>query len=118
MHVYGEGAGDITVVFASGHGTGSPFIDFYPLYHELAKKTRIVVYERFGYGWSETTTAPRDIDTITEEIHTLLLEAGEQPPFLLVGHSLASLETIRFAQTYPDEVVGSPPYDFYVRSQS
>lgn len=106
MHMYGEGEGEITVVLGSGFGTPSPYVDFYPLYSKLSKHTRVVVYERPGYGWSETTKDNRDVDIITEEIHTLLEKTGEKPPYLLVGHSLASLESIRFAQMYEDEVAG------------
>jgi pimeloyl-ACP methyl ester carboxylesterase len=106
MHLYAEGNGDITVVFASGLGTPCPYIDFYPLYSEISKYTRIAVYDRPGYGWSEVTNSPRNIDTIAQELHELLDESGEKPPYILVGHSIASLEIIRFAQLYKDEVKG------------
>ncbi|WP_422698379.1 hypothetical protein [Desulfofarcimen acetoxidans] len=37
-------------------------------------------------------------------MHTALIESGQKPPYILVGHSLASLQIIRFAQTYKNEV--------------
>ena len=106
MHIYAEGTGATTVVFASGFGTPCPYVDFFPLYSEIAKHTRIAVYDRPGYGWSETSADSRDIDTIAKELHELLKKSGEKPPYILVGHSLASLEIIRFAQLYKDEVKG------------
>ncbi|MBX0320351.1 MULTISPECIES: alpha/beta fold hydrolase [Shouchella] len=106
MHMYKQGEGDITIVLASGHGTENPYVDFYPLHENLSKQARVVIYDRFGYGWSDQTSVPRDIDTITQELSNSLRESGEKGPYLFVAHSIASLEAIRFAQTHPDEVVG------------
>ncbi|MBP1990029.1 alpha/beta hydrolase [Paenibacillus eucommiae] len=117
MHVYTGGQGDVTVVLASGWGTANPYVDFSPLYEKLAPHVKFAVYDRFGYGYSDTTDKKRDIDTITNEIHEVLQASGQKPPYLLVGHSLGALETLRFAQKYPDEVqgivmldAGSPEY--------
>jgi pimeloyl-ACP methyl ester carboxylesterase len=106
MHIWADGTGNVTVVFAVGYQTPSAYVDFYPLSSEISKHTRVAVYERPGYGWSDAAKTPRDIDTITLEIHELLVKSGEQPPYILVGHSIGSLETLRFAQLYKDEVKG------------
>ncbi len=39
-------------------------------------------------------------------MHESLGKAGEKLPYILVGHSMGSLEAIRFAQMYKDEVKG------------
>ena len=104
MHVYGDGEGEITLVFMSGHGTSSPTIDFKPLWKRMIDEYRIVVVEKAGYGWSETTTSPRDIDTILEETREALKLSGEEGPYVLVPHSMSGLEAIYWAQTYPQEV--------------
>ncbi|CAI6016676.1 Putative aminoacrylate hydrolase RutD [Paenibacillus sp. JJ-100] len=106
MHLYTAGKGDVTVVFASGWGTPNPYVDFSLLYDKLKSKMKIAVYDRFGYGYSDYTDQPRDIDTISAEIHQLLRISGQRPPYILVAHSLGALETLRFAQMYPDEVAG------------
>jgi pimeloyl-ACP methyl ester carboxylesterase len=106
MHIYAGGAGDITVVLASGWGTVNPYADFYPLYEGLGKSTKFVVYDRFGNGFSDLTDQKRDIDQIAAEIHEGLVKSGQKPPYIMVGHSLGSLETIRFTQKYPKEVKG------------
>lgn len=106
MHIYTGGSGEVTVVFASGWGTVNPYADFYSLYDETSKFAKFAVYDRFGYGYSEFTEEKRDIDTIVDEIHQLLNKSEQRPPYVLVGHSLASLETIRYAQKYKDEVKG------------
>ncbi|WP_440111579.1 alpha/beta fold hydrolase [Paenibacillus sp. QZ-Y1] len=106
MHLYTTGRGDATVVLASGWGTPNPYVDFSSLYDKLKSQVKIAVYDRFGYGYSDYTDQPRDIDTMAEEIHQLLRTSGQRPPYIMVGHSLGSLETLRYAQMYPDEVVG------------
>lgn len=106
MHLYADGAGDTTVVFASGWGTANPYSDFYPLYEGLRGHVQLAVYDRFGYGYSDTTGRKRDIDSITDEMHEVLRQSGQQPPYVLVGHSLGALEIIRYAQRFPDEVKG------------
>lgn len=106
MHLYVGGQGSSTVVFASGWGTPSPYADFSLLYKGLEPHVKVAVYDRFGYGFSDTTGRERDIDTITEEIHELFRAANLKPPYVFVGHSLGSLETIRYAQRYPEEVKG------------
>lgn len=110
MHIYTEGSGDSTVVFASGFGIPCPYTDFYPLYSKISKHAKIAVYDRPGYGWSEEAIASIDIDTTAAELHELLERSGQKPPYILVGHSLASLEIIRFAQLYmhqyiPDKII-------------
>ncbi|MFZ5642890.1 MAG: alpha/beta fold hydrolase [Bacillota bacterium] len=106
IHIFTEGEGSATVVFTSGWKVPSPYVDLYPLYSKISKHTRVAVYDRPGYGWSAVSDTPRDIDTITKEIHELLEKAGQKPPYILVGHSIGSLEVLRFAQLYKNEVKG------------
>lgn len=117
MHLYRAGQGDLTIVFAAGSGTPSAYTDFYNLQRELRRVTGTISYDRAGYGWSAANGSPRTIDNVVEELHDLLKAAKSSAPYMLVGHSLASLEVIRFAQKYPDEVKavvlldgGSPEY--------
>lgn len=104
MHVFAEGEGDLTLVFMAGHGTSGPLLDFKPLWKRMTDFYRIAVVERPGYGWSETSERPRDIDTILEESRKALELAGEKPPYVLLPHSMAGLEAIRWAQRYPEEI--------------
>jgi pimeloyl-ACP methyl ester carboxylesterase len=106
INVYSKGDGKVTVVFSSGLNTPSAYADMYPLYNEISKFAKIVTYDRPGHGFSEVTDEPRDIDSITKEMHTALIESGQKAPYILVGHSAASLPLIRFIQNYKDEVTG------------
>ena len=106
MHLYTSGSSILPFVFASNIGVVSPYVEMQPLVKALPEDTALAVYDKPGYGWSEVTKAPRDIDTITKEIHTLLQSSDQRSPFILIAHSMGSLEIIRYAQIYPDEVAG------------
>ncbi len=105
-HVFARGTGKTTTVFVSGWRTPSAYVSFYPVFSELTSSTRVVVYDKPGIGFSDPSQRPRDIQTMTEQLWETLHKAGERPPYLLVGHSLASLVVLRFAQQYPSETKG------------
>jgi len=104
FHVYVEGEGDLTLVFMSGHGTNNPTLDFKPLWTRMVEDYRIAVVERSGYGWSEPSNSPRDIDTLLEETRQALNLAGVKSTYVLVPHSMSGLEAIYWTQKYPHEV--------------
>lgn len=106
MHIYGKGEGSPTILFTCGNGMGFTYGNFYATISVLAEKTRVVVYDRFGYGWSDSTLSPRTIKQINEELYELLNKSQENAPFVLVGHSLGATEVVQFAQRYPELVVG------------
>lgn len=104
VHVYTEGEGDLTLVFMAGHGTSYPTLDFKPLWMRMVDNYRIAVVEKSGYGWSETSNTPRDLDTTLEETRLALEMAGEKSPYVLIPHSMSGLEAIYWAQKHPDEI--------------
>jgi len=104
MHLYAVGNGENTIVLIPGHGTTSPYVDFQPLWSRLSKNHRVVVVERFGYGFSDITNRERSMENIIEEMHEALRLSGEKPPYTLVGHSLGGLISIAYSQAYGDEV--------------
>lgn len=106
MHIYAKGSGSPTVVFTVGSGTPCAYTDYYFIQQEISRSARTVSYDRPGYGWSEYTNIPRTIDEQVSDLHELLNKAGEKPPYILVGHSLSSLEVIHYAQMFPKEVSG------------
>lgn len=104
MSVYIEGKGDKTLVFLSGSGTCSPILDFKSLYSLLTDEYKIVVVEKFGYGFSDVVDEKRDIDTILSETRMALDKAEVQGPYILCPHSMSGLEALYWAQKYPEEV--------------
>ena len=104
MSIYAEGDGDTTLVFMSGGGTCSPILDFKSLYSLLSKDYKIVVIEKFGYGFSDVLDEQRDIDTMLSETRMALEKAGIEGPYVLCPHSMSGLEALYWAQKYPEEV--------------
>jgi pimeloyl-ACP methyl ester carboxylesterase len=88
-----------------------------PLQDRLARFTRVVTYNRAGYGRSEPGPLPRDSGREADELKTLLERASVKGPYVLVGHSLGALNVQVFAARYPDLVAGlvlldPPPLSF------
>ena len=104
MSVYTEGTGDKTLVFLSGSDTPSPILDFKSLFSLLSDEYRIVVVERFGYGFSDIVDKPRDIATVLSETRAALAAADIDGPYVLCPHSMSGLEALYWAQQYPEEV--------------
>ena len=104
MSIYTEGSGEHTIVFMSGWGTPSPILDFKPLYSRLSDENRIVVVEKFGYGFSDIVDGERDFDTILRQDREALKKAGIEGPYVLCAHSFSGYEATLWAQKYPDEV--------------
>ena len=91
LYVYGEGAGQPTLVFLAGSGTTAPTYDFRGLSRRLSTEYRTVVVERAGYGWSDESSASRDITTVLGETRTALRGSGHAPT-VSQGH-LSAAET-------------------------
>jgi hypothetical protein len=104
MSIYTEGEGEHAIVFLSGWGTSSPILDFKPLYSRLSDDYKIVVVEKFGYGFSDVVDGERDFDTILRQDREALEKAGIEGPFVLCPHSFSGYEATLWAQRYPDEV--------------
>lgn len=104
MSVYVEGDGDKTIVFMSGGGTCSPILDFRSLYSTLTDNYRIVVVEKFGYGFSDVVDKERSIDSILEDTRIALEKVGIEGPYVLCPHSMSGIEALYWAGQYPEEV--------------
>lgn len=104
LNIYQEGSGNHTLVFLSGSGTCSPVLDFKSLYSLLSSDYKIVVVEKFGYGFSDDFNCNRDIDIILNQTRTALEKADISGPYILCPHSMSGIEALYWAQKYPDEV--------------
>ena len=104
MSVFVKGNGPQTLVFLSGASTASPILDFKDLYDGLSKQYRIVVVERAGYGYSEDTSESRDVSEVLSETRQALAKAHLSGPYIILSHSMASLETLLWQEKYPGEV--------------
>jgi pimeloyl-ACP methyl ester carboxylesterase len=104
LHCTGEGKGAPTVVMDAGLGGG--VLDWQTVQPEVATFARVCSYDRSGIGWSESGPKPRTSPQIVEELHALLKDAGEDGPYVLVGHSFGGANAQLYAAEYPEEVAG------------
>lgn len=104
MSVFVKGNSPQTLVFLSGAGTASPILDFKDLYDGLSKQYKIVVVERAGYGYSEDTSKSRDVSEVLSETRQALAKAHVSGPYIILSHSMASLETLLWQEKYPSEI--------------
>ncbi len=102
IHLYCTGHGGPTVILE--HGLDGSYLDWRKVQPQIAAFTSVCSYDRPGYGWSERSSEPRVPSAMAKELHALLTKAGEQPPFILVGHSMGAFNILMFAHRYPDEV--------------
>lgn len=116
MNVVVSGEGDQDVVLLPGFGTASPALDFEPLVAELAQDHRVIVVEPFGYGLSDGTERARTTDNIVDEIHEAL-QVLEVDRYVVMGHSIAGLYAIEYANRYADEVTAFVGIDSSVPGQ-
>ena len=104
MNVSIKGEGPETIVFLSGAGIASPILDFKNLSDSLSKKYKVVVVERAGYGFSEDSDRSRDVMEILSETRQALAQAHVSGPYVIISHSMASLESLAWQEKYPNEV--------------
>ena len=104
MNVYVEGDGPETIVFLSGAGIASPILDFKDVSDSLSKKYKVVIVERAGYGYSDDSNHSRDVMEVLSETRQALSQANITGPFIILSHSMASLESLAWQEKYPDEV--------------
>ncbi|WP_256939821.1 alpha/beta fold hydrolase [Arthrobacter sp. BF1] len=116
MNVLIQGDGAETVVLLPGFGTAAPALDFTPLIAELAPHYRVVVVEPFGYGLSDTTDKPRTTQNITTEIHTALSKLNISR-YALMGHSIAGIYALDYANRYRGELTAFVGIDSSVPTQ-
>ncbi len=116
MSVYTEGEGEHTLVFMAGSAIASPILEYKSLYSLLSNDCKIVVIEKFGYGFSDVIDDERSFDTIIRQDREALSKAGINGPFILCPHSMSGIEAILWAQTYPDEVEAIVGLDMAVPS--
>jgi len=98
------GTASPTVVIDGGIGTAT--MGWTVVQREVANFARVCVYDRAGYFASDDGPQPRTSEQMARELHTLLANAGERGPFVLVGHSFGAFTVRVYHALYPAEVAG------------
>ena len=77
-----SGSGSPTVILESG--LGDFLAGWQSVQLQISSFTRVCSYDRAGYGESDAGPLPRTSLQISRELHALLQNAGEHPPYILV----------------------------------
>ena len=104
LSLVSAGNGSPTVVIDVG--IGETYAGWRQIIDSVSSVTRVVAYDRAGYGQSEPGPMPRNSRQEAFELKTLLGNAGVEPPYILVGHSLGGLNAQCFASQFPGLVAG------------
>jgi pimeloyl-ACP methyl ester carboxylesterase len=99
----------------SGHGTptvvcdaalGGSSLSWTLVEPEVSRVTRVVTYDRAGFGWSDAGPFPRGAGRIADELWQLLQRSSIGGPYVLVGHSYGGFVMRLFAARHPEHVAG------------
>jgi len=115
LHIHCKGSGSHTVVVDTGLGAIS--LEWNHIQVAIAKRTRICLYDRAGYGYSDPGPLPRTSSYIVDELYKLLTQADIKGPYILVGHSFGGYNMQLFASRYPHVTAGVVLVDSSHRDQ-
>ena len=104
MHIYCTGTGSPALILDAG--LGDDWTVWTKVQPELSKTTQVCSYDRSGLGSSGLLPGEHDADTVAEQLHALVGQAGIGKPFVLAGHSVAGLYIRAYAAKYPDDLAG------------
>jgi pimeloyl-ACP methyl ester carboxylesterase len=102
-------------VFISGFGDGID--NSRQVAAVLARHSTVLIFDRAGYGDSDSSNSPPDGDQISSELDGVIQASGLTPPVIIVGHSAGGEYGEYYAQRHSDKVAGlvlddARPIDF------
>ena len=98
------GQGTPSVVIIGGLGASSA--EWWRIQDRLAPVTKVVTYDRPGFGWSDVGKRPRSSRSIAEELKSLLDAVHIDGPVILLGESIGGLHAECFARLFPAQTAG------------
>lgn len=104
MHVRCMGTGSPTVILTAGSGDWS--FTWRAVQSGIARTTRVCAWDRAGMGFSEPSRSRQDVRHTVRDLEQLLAAGNIHPPYVMVGHSVGSFETLLFAFRHPSSVAG------------
>ena len=107
LHLVCEGerqTGQPLVLIEAGSGSSSP--DWVLVLPEIAQFARVCAYDRAGLAWSDPGPTPRSSMAYASEMEVMLEGSGEEPPYLLVAHSLGGHTVRIYTEDHPENVSG------------
>jgi pimeloyl-ACP methyl ester carboxylesterase len=99
------GQGSPTVILIPGMGdfAGMAWATVQP---DMAKTTRVCAWDRPGWALSDGGPGKQTVATSTAALEAALATGKMPGPYVLVGHSLGSYESLLYADRHRDKVAG------------
>lgn len=110
------GEGDTSIVILPGQGSISPHYEFLEIANRMSDDYKIIIIEPLGYGLSDDTNVERSAENICNEIHEVLAFIGENQ-YYIMGHSIAGLYALQYANMYENELLGFIGLDASIPAQ-
>ncbi len=85
---------------------------------KIAQQTQVCTWDRAGFGFSSASPASQSVDETTNDLERALRANKMQGPFVLVGHSIGSYETLIFPDRNKSAVSGIVLVDPSISDQS
>ncbi len=104
IYLYTSGKGKYTVVMEAGLGANHKC--WQAVDTSIARKAKVVTYDRPGYLNSGPCSKTRDAITVSHELKQALRKANIPPPYILVGWSLGGSFVRVYAGQFPQDVIG------------
>ena len=85
---------------------------------DVARQTRVCVFDRAGQGWSGDGVGRQDAHQLAADVQGLMVAARVPGPYVLSGHSVGGTYALAYAMDYPKNVAGvalidsATPYQF------
>jgi pimeloyl-ACP methyl ester carboxylesterase/membrane protease YdiL (CAAX protease family) len=102
LHCTGQGSP--TVILEAGSGDNSS--TWMKVQSGADTSARVCSYDRANLGNSDAAQKPRTFLDMAHDLHTLLVNAHIDGPYILVGHSMGGMLVRVFTDQYPKDVVG------------
>jgi pimeloyl-ACP methyl ester carboxylesterase len=110
------GSGSPAVILFNGLGERTPSWAW--VQGDVARQTRVCVFDRAGQGWSGKASGRQDAHQLSADVRGLLAAANVPGPYVLAGHSVGGTYALAYAMDYPEDVAGvalidsATPYQF------
>lgn len=105
LHFVCMGKGSPTVILTAGLGNAA-FEAWSNVQPDMARITRVCSWDRPGWGLSDGTATPVTVETTTTDLEAALAAGSIPGPYVMVGHSAGSYESLLFTDRHPDKVAG------------
>jgi pimeloyl-ACP methyl ester carboxylesterase len=104
IHMKCMGTGSPTVILTAGGGGSAA--DWGKVQPEVARTTKVCAWDRLGSGFSSKSTGRETVAETTADLIAALEANRTKGPFVVVGHSLGSYETLLLKDKAPEAVLG------------